>query len=78
MDLNRLYFDHQKLLIEAERAPSEAFRSAHTLAASHVADRIARIQRTLGAAAAPAWETLSSPARNSLAAPGRSEPGYVS
>ena len=36
------------------------------------------IQRTLGAAAAPAWETLSSPARNSLAAPGRSEPGYVS
>jgi hypothetical protein len=78
MDLNRLYFDHQMQLIEAERASSESLHRMHTVAASALAGRIAGIQRALGAAAAPAWETLSSPARSSLAAPGRGAPGYAS
>jgi hypothetical protein len=78
MDLNRLYFDHQMQLIEAERAPSERLHRKHTVAAWVVAERIARIQRRLGAAAAPAWEALSSPARSSLAAAGHRVPAYVS
>jgi len=78
MDLNRLYFDHQMQLIEAERAPSERLQRMHTVAASAVAERIARVQRGLGAAAAPAWEALSSQARSSSAAPDRCAPGYVS
>jgi hypothetical protein len=75
VDLNRLYFDHQCLLMEADRAPSEGFRRAHVAAASHVAEQIGCWQRALGAAAAPAWESLA--ARDSLASPGRGAPGYA-
>ena len=78
MDLNRLYSDHQILLIEAARAPSEVLRRVHTVAATHLAERIGRVQRTLGAAAAPTGETLAAPAQSSLAAPGRGALGYAS
>ena len=71
MDLNRLYSDHQLLLMQADRAPSDDARRVHTAAASHVAERIGRTQRALGAAAAPTWETLVAPACSSLASPGR-------
>lgn len=78
MDLNRLYSDHQRLLMQADRAPNEESRRVHTDAASHLAERIGRKQRALGAAAALAWETLAAPAYSSLASPGRSTGGYAS
>jgi len=77
MDLNRLYSDHQILLIEAARAPSEGVRRVHAAAATHIAERIGGVQRALGAAAASSWETLAAPARSSLASPGRATPGYA-
>ena len=78
MDLNRLYSDHQRLLMEADRAPSERLRRLHAIAATDLAERIGRTQRGLGAAAAPAWETLAAPAQNPLAWPGHGAPGYGS
>ena len=77
MDFNRLYSDHQRLLIEAGRAPSEALRHEHEVAATHVAGRIGCMQRALGAGAAAAWETLAKPASGSLAPPGRHAQGYA-
>jgi hypothetical protein len=59
MDLNQLYFDHQLLLIRADRAPSCASRSESRIGASHVAARIGTVQRGLRAAAAPSWEMLA-------------------
>ena len=77
MDLNRLYSDHQILLMEAARAPSEGLRRIHAVAASHLAERIGSVQRALGATAAPTWETLAAPAQISLQSPGRGSPGYA-
>lgn len=59
MDLNKLYFDHQLLLMKVQRAPSWHSRTQHFVSASHVAARIGRVQRTLGAKAAGAWEVAS-------------------
>ena len=59
MDLNRLYFDHQLLLMQVQRASSWHRRSQHFVSASHVAARIGRVQRALGARAAAAWEAAS-------------------
>jgi hypothetical protein len=78
VDFNRLYSDHQLLLMRAERAPSRALRLSREVAASHVAGRIGCMQRALGAAAAPAWESLAAPAADSLASPGRHAQGYAS
>jgi hypothetical protein len=78
MDLNRLYSEHQILLIEAARAPSEALHRMHAHAAKHLAEKIGRVQRALGAAAAPGWETLAAPTRDSLVSPGRGMLGYAS
>lgn len=78
MDFNRLYSDHQVLLVEAERAPSEAMRHVHELAATVVAARIGCVQRALGATAASAWESLAAPAADSLASPGRHAQAYAS
>ena len=77
MDLNRLYSDHQIQLFEATRAPSECMRRVHAVAATGLAGRIAGVQRALGAAAAPAWETLAAPAHSALASPGRCTAGYA-
>lgn len=78
VDFNRLYSDHQRLLIEADRAPSETLRRVHEVAATHIAWRIGCMQRALGAAAACAWESLAAPAADSLASPGRHAQGYAS
>ena len=78
MDFNRLYTDHQRLLIEARRAPTEALRHKHEVAATHIAGRIGCMQRALGATAAAAWESLAAPAADSLASPGRHAQGYAS
>ena len=80
VDFNRLYSDHQILLMQAERAPSEASRHVHEheVAASHVAGRIGCMQRALGANAASAWDSLAAPAADSLASPGRHTQGYAS
>jgi len=77
VDFNRLYSDHQSLLIEAARAPSEGLRHEHEVAASHVAGRIGCMQRALGAGAASVWESLAAPATDSLASPGRHTQGYA-
>ena len=59
MDLNQLYFDHQLLLIRAERAVSLGARREHEVGASRIAGQIGCMQRALGAAAAPNWEALA-------------------
>lgn len=78
MDLNQLYFDHQLLLIKALRSDSAGARHEHEVGASHVAGRIGCMQRSLGAAAAPVWETLAIIGKRSLAAPLRHQQGYIS
>ena len=78
MDFNRLYSDHQILLMQAERAPSEAMRHVHEVAATHIAGRIGCMQRALGADAASAWDSLAAPTADSLASPGRHTQGYAS
>jgi hypothetical protein len=78
VDFNRLYSDHQRLLIEADRAPSRALRHVHEVAATHVAGCIGSMQRTLGADAASAWESLAAPAVDSLSSPGLRTRGYAS
>lgn len=68
VDLNALYFDHQLLLIKARRAASFGTRHEYEARASHIAGRIGRLQRRLGAAAALAWERLSATNDRALAA----------
>lgn len=74
MDLNQLYFDHQLLLIRAERAASGGARDGYKVSAS----QIGRMQRALGAAAAPIWEALTAVDGTSLAAPFRHQQDYAS
>jgi hypothetical protein len=78
VDFNRLYSDHQRLLIEADRAPSVALRHVHEMAATHVAGNIGSMQRALGAGAASTWESLAAPAADSLSSPGLRAQGYAS
>ncbi len=59
VDLNRLYFDHQLLLMKARDARSSVRRLEFQIEASDVAGRISRSQRRLGAAAAPQWQLLA-------------------
>jgi hypothetical protein len=59
VDLNKLYSDHQSLLILAERAETSVVRRVCEFSASQVAGRIGRAQRALGAAAAQSWEALA-------------------
>ena len=61
MDLNQLYFDHQILLMKAQRASSSTARAGFEATASAVACRIGRVQHLLGAPAAPVWQALASP-----------------
>ena len=77
MDLNQLYFDHQLLLIGAQRTPSPRLRREREITASHVAGRIGCMQRAVGASAAPAWEALASSGLGSLAGPGRHQQGHA-
>lgn len=76
MDLNKLYSEHQVLLMKAERAASQACRDVLEVAASHLAGRIGCIQRGLGAAGARGWDALATVGEDSLAAPGRHLQGY--
>jgi hypothetical protein len=59
VDFNRLYFDHQLLLMKAQQSDSSVRRQALQVKASDVAARITRSQRCLGAAAAPSWRRLA-------------------
>jgi hypothetical protein len=59
VDLNRLYFDHQLLLMKARDAHSSARRLEFQIEASDVAERISRSQTCLGATAAPQWQLLA-------------------
>ena len=59
MDLNQLYFDHQMLLMKAQAAPTWQRRCQHAVSASHVAVRIGRAQRELGAGGATGWEAAA-------------------
>jgi hypothetical protein len=78
MDLNQLYFNHQVLLMEADRASTEGLRQLHEVAASHIAGRIGCMQRSLGAAGACAWDLLAVTPAGSLASPRRLLEGYAS
>ena len=78
MDLNQLYFDHQLLLMKAKRSPSAERRRTHEIGASLIARRIGCMQRALGAACAPAWETIAGDRNGSLANPRRHQLGYAS
>ena len=55
MDLNLEYAAHQRALMGAGSATSEADRLAKLEQASRTASRISAFQRGLGAAAACAW-----------------------
>lgn len=55
MDLNLEYAAHQKALMSATDATSDADRIAHLSQAIVIADRIGSFQKGLGAAAASAW-----------------------
>ena len=61
MDLNKLYFDHQIALMRAGSACSDKLRRDRQFEASLIAGRIGCMQRSLGAGAAPSWETLAAP-----------------
>jgi hypothetical protein len=61
VDLNQLYFDHQILLMQAQRAPSSTARRGFEATASVVACRIGQVQHVLGASAAPLWQALAAP-----------------
>ena len=58
MDFNRLYFEHQLLLLKAQHAASPDRRRGLRVEASAVAGRIGRSQRRLGAGGAPRWQAL--------------------
>jgi hypothetical protein len=59
VDLNKLYFDHQLLLMKVRQAPTWHKQSQHFARALHLAASIGRVQRDLGATAASGWETAS-------------------
>jgi hypothetical protein len=61
VDINRLYFDYQVTLMQADRSETCAVRRDHMLRASRIASRIGSAQRMLGAKAASAWEFLALP-----------------
>ena len=66
MDLNQLYFDHQRSSMDAAQAYTHALRRDGELGASLIAGRIGCMQRTLGADAASGWELMALPARADL------------
>ena len=55
MDLNRLYFDHQLLLMQADGEPCPERRKLHRNGAALIAGRIGCMQGALGARAARGW-----------------------
>lgn len=55
MDLNQLYFDHQLLVMQAQREPCPDRRRLHRDGAALVAGRIGCMQVALGARAAGRW-----------------------
>ena len=59
MDLNKLYFEHQLLQMQADAAPDCSQRKDYKRGAAEVAGRIGRKQDRLGAAAAAAWNAQS-------------------
>ena len=59
MDLNQLYFDHQLLLMQAERAASPELRCSHRQGAALIAGRIGCMQRAMGAGAASSWAQVA-------------------
>ena len=67
MDLNQLYFDHQILMMKAQGARSCDGRRGHEAAASGIAGRIGRLQRSLGAPAAFDWQAQAAGSRMTCA-----------
>jgi hypothetical protein len=59
MDMNQLYFDHQLLRMQADRAPSPETTALHNRGAALVAGRIGCMQRAIGAYAAPNWTAIA-------------------
>jgi hypothetical protein len=58
MDLNRLYFDHQLLIIRSARTTTLP-GCENRQRAARVAARIVQIQKALGAPAARDWQNLA-------------------
>jgi len=63
VDLNQLYFEHQVLLMRADRSDLPGERIGHERGAALIAGRIGCIQRASGAGAAKAWRTTASAVR---------------
>jgi hypothetical protein len=78
VDFNRLYSDHQILVVTADRAPCAQVAGVHASAAARMAGRIASAQRELGAAAAHRWETLAAPTNSARSATGWHPPVIAS
>lgn len=59
MDLNQLYFDHQRLLISASNPARQMDRDVNEAGAFKIARQIGCLQRSMGASAASSWEALA-------------------
>lgn len=59
MDLNRLYFDHQLLLMLLAGEPCQERRELHRHCAALIAGRIGCMQVALGARAASGWAEVA-------------------
>lgn len=59
MDLNQLYFDHQVLRMQADRATSSEARGLHDRGAALLAGRIGCMQQAVGAYAAASWTAIA-------------------
>jgi hypothetical protein len=60
VDLNQLYFDHQLLLMQTERATCPERRRRQRNGATLIAGRIGCMQRAMGASAAQGWSQAAS------------------
>lgn len=56
MDLNRVYFQHQIAIMRASAAPNSRIRTLHRSRATAIGEKIANIQRKLGAGASVTWD----------------------
>jgi len=59
VDLNKLYFDHQILLMRADGTEQAGERARHMHGAALVAGRIGCMQRAVGADAADGWSAFA-------------------
>ncbi|WP_159797730.1 hypothetical protein [Croceibacterium salegens] len=71
MDLNQLYFDYQRLRLQADRSANLQEKQTSGREAATIAGRIWRMQRSMGADAANGWRILEAIGANQAIPPNR-------